>query len=187
MRRKSRSKTFTELIIDLTPLLDVIFIILLIVLATGDVYSQSAEKMKSDAQEESQNAQQIRDDAEQKVAEYQTHIETYESIDDYFSIITVSAGYDIKNRRNRTIRIKINDNDDKIYELNPSNTKDRNDGEWPKIKAFIEERVAADPDLPVILALNTKNEDKMLYRDREEILNIFEDLRTKYSNVSIKM
>ncbi|MBO4414566.1 MAG: hypothetical protein J5824_01125 [Lachnospiraceae bacterium] len=187
MRKKSRSKTVRELIIDLTPLLDVIFIILLIVLATGDVYSQSAEGMMADAQEESRNAQQIRDDAEQKVAAYQTQIEAYESIDDYFSIITVSAGYDIRNRRNRTIRIKINDNDDKIYELNPSNTKDRTNGEWAKIKAFIEERIAADPDLPVILALNMKNEDKMLYRDQEEILLIFDDLRTKYSNVTIKM
>ncbi len=190
MRRQRRSGTVRDLIIDLTPLLDVIFIILLIVLATGDVYSQSAEDvkaeaeaMKTEAQKESLNAQQSVNDAEQKVNTYQTHLEAYEDIDNYFSIITVSAGYDIRNRRNRTIRIKINDNEDKVYELNPANTKN---GEWTKIREYIENRVAEDPELPVILVLNMKNEERMLYRDQEDIWRIFEELRSEYPNVSIK-
>ncbi|MCR5322968.1 MAG: hypothetical protein K6E85_06840 [Lachnospiraceae bacterium] len=183
MRKKNRSKTVKDLIIDLTPLLDVIFIILLIVLANGDVYSQSAESLKNEALVESQNAQQIKNDAEIEVNTYQTHFEAYEDIDDYFSIITVSAGYDIRNRRNRTIRVKINDNDEMVYELNPSNTKN---GEWTKIKIFIEDRIKTEPDLPVILALNMKNDDKMLYRDEEDILRIFDELQIVYSNVTIR-
>ena len=183
MRKKGRSKTVKDLIIDLTPLLDVIFIILLIVLANGDVYSQSAASLMTEAEAESLNAQQIMNDADLMVNTYQTHLEAYKEIDDYFSIITVSAGYDIRNRRNRTVRVKINDSDEMVYELNPSNAKN---GEWTKIRKFIEERVAAEPDLPVILALNMKNEDKMLYRDEEDIRRIFDDLKAEYPNVTIR-
>ena len=182
MRKKGRSKTIKDLIIDLTPLLDVIFIILLIVLANGDVYSQSAENLMSQAEKESRDAEQIVNEADQKLNTYQTHFEAYEEIDKYFSIITVSAGYDIRNRRNRTVRVKVNDNDDMVYELNPANSN----SEWQKIRAYIKEKTSAEPDLPVILALNMKNEDRMLYRDEEEIRHIFDDMKAEYPNVTIR-
>ena len=182
MRKKGRSRTVRDLIIDLTPLLDVIFIMLIIVLANGDVFSQTAADQMEEARIESQNARQIKDEADQKVNAYQTHFESYEDIDRFFSIITVSAAYDLNNRRNRTVKVKINDDDEMSYELNPSNTKDK----WGEFKDLIEGKITQAPELPVVLALNMKNEDRMLYRDEQDIQRIFDELRTKYPNVTVR-
>ena len=92
--RRNRSKGIKQFIIDLTPLLDVIFILLIVVLASGTMSEEKADRQYEEAME-------IQSDAEQQVNAYKSHLEAYSDIDEYFSIITVSAGYHSDNRRNR--------------------------------------------------------------------------------------
>ena len=174
--RRNRSKGIKQLIIDLTPLLDVIFILLIVVLA-------NTARTEEIANERYDEAKEIQSDAEQEVNAYKSHFEAYSDIDEYFSIITVSAGYHSDNRRNRTISIKVNENEPRQYELNPTNADDQ----WSRISGDIESTISAKSDLPAILVLNIKNDEKMLYRDEEDILRIFDELKTEFpQNVEIR-
>ena len=174
--KRSRSKGIKQFIIDLTPLLDVIFILLIVVLANG---TRSEEL----ANEQFEEAMEVKSSAEQQVNAYKSHFEAYSDIDEYFSIITVSAGYHSDNRRERTISIKVNENDEIQFELNPTNQDDQ----WEKITQDIQKTISAKNDLPAILVLNIKNDEKMLYRDEEEIMRIFDGLKTEYpQNVEIR-
>ncbi|MCR5329725.1 MAG: hypothetical protein K6E62_00865 [Lachnospiraceae bacterium] len=173
---RSRSKGIKQFIIDLTPLLDVIFILLIVVLANG---TRSEEL----ANEQFEEAMEVKSSAEQQVNAYKSHFEAYSDIDEYFSIITVSAGYHSDNRRERTISIKVNENDEIQFELNPVNQDDQ----WEKITQDIQKTISAKNDLPAILVLNIKNDEKMLYRDEEAIMRIFDGLKTEYpQNVEIR-
>lgn len=173
---RSRSKGIKQFIIDLTPLLDVIFILLIVVLANG---TRSEEL----ANEQLEEAMEVKSSAEQQVNAYKSHFEAYSDIDEYFSIITVSAGYHSDNRRERTISIKVNENDEIQFELNPVNQDDQ----WEKITQDIQKTISAKNDLPAILVLNIKNDEKMLYRDEEAIMRIFDGLKTEYpQNVEIR-
>lgn len=174
--RRNRSKGIKQFIIDLTPLLDVIFILLIVVLASGTMSEEKADRQYEEAME-------IQSDAEQQVNAYKSHLEAYSDIDEYFSIITVSAGYHSDNRRNRTITVKVNENEEARYELNPTNSGDQ----WGKIEQDIKKIISAKEDLPAILVLNVKNDEKMLYRDEEDIMEIFDGLKTEFpQNVEIR-
>lgn len=174
--RRNRSKGIKQFIIDLTPLLDVIFILLIVVLASGTMSEDEANKQKKKAED-------TQSEAEQQVNAYKSHMEAYSDIDEYFSIITVSAGYSHIDRHDRVITVKVNENEEARYELNPTNS----DAQWGNIEQDIKEIILAKEDLPAILVLNVKNDEKMLYRDEEEIMEIFDGLKTEFpQNVEIR-
>ena len=178
MKRKKRSLV-QQLMIDLTPLLDVIFILLIIVLADGDVTSREAKGQYQAAADLQYQAEQQIDETEQKISAYQSHYEAYDNMDAYFKIITVSAGYEPADRTKRTVRVLVNNGEEITYSLNNLNSDDK----WKELEEELGGIISEMGGLPAVLVLNTRNDEKMLYRDEEKILSIFDTLRLAYANV----
>ena len=180
MRRSRKPRTAGQLIIDLTPLLDVIFIMLIIVLARG---TKVADDKLATVTVQTEQAEQREHEAELRMGEALTIIDTYSDIDSYFRILTVSAGYDFENRRNRTVTLRVNEGAEETFLINPSNEDDR----WKDFRTSLEKSIDEAEGLPVVLALNMKSTDRMLYRDEQKIREIFEDLRVKYPGIETRI
>lgn len=182
MGKNKKSKSIGRLLIDLTPLLDVVFIVLIVVLAGQDSFSAEAEKKFSDAEQIVSESEIELSEMEAKVNTYSEQMAAYESINEFFNIVTVYSAYTPGNRRIRTIYVMINNEQPKEINLTPSNTSDA----WDECRKLIEETIKKDESLPTILTISTKEDTMMLYRDEQSIKNMFFDIKDSYQNISIK-
>ncbi len=191
IRIKNRPRTLGQFIIDLTPLLDVIFILLIVVLCFQDNYSKEADEKVAAAEQQEQiaveKAEQTEKTASEKIAEIrqetedamaandshyeavQQQLEVYEQMYDYVNVVTVVASYKPSNRKDRTLHVEINAEDQWEREINPSNE----DKVWAECQAHIESVLAGKTGMPTVFAI--KNE-KMLYRDEQSILELYDKL-----------
>ncbi|MCR5683803.1 MAG: hypothetical protein K6G81_00075 [Lachnospiraceae bacterium] len=175
MNKEKRSKSIGKILIDLTPLLDVVFIVLIVVFAS--------QKMTiEDSQSAAQAAESSQAAAEAQNAVMAGQMENYDDINTYFTLISVYAGFEPSNRVRRTIYIKINDGDMKTIAINPSDQDKR----WEECERYIEEAIGRDGNLYTILSVNTVSEEGMLYRDEQRILKMFGDISSKHANVYVK-
>jgi len=181
MGKKKRTKSLGRLLIDLTPLLDVIFIVLIVVLAGRDSYSAAAEEKMLMAEEYTKEADQKLNEMEAKVDTYLDQMNTYNVLNEYFNVVTVYSAYSPENRRLRTIYVMINTDEPVMLSLTPSTSE-----KWDECRDIVEEVIKKDLKKPVILSINMNNEGKMLYRDEVKINEIFMELVNKYDNVSVK-
>ena len=165
LRKKPRS--IFQFIIDLTPLLDVIFILLIVVLSSED-YAETAEQKYTEASK-------IYDEAVQKEAEYDTfkeQLNTYEELTDYVNIVTLNSVYRYSNIKLRDLYVVVNGGEVKNWEINPSNESTV----WAECQSYIEEGLAGREDTPTIIRIQ---DAKMLYRDEQSILSMCDDLKLK--------
>ena len=182
MEKNRKQRSLGRLLIDLTPLLDVIFIVLIVVLAGQDNYNTEADRKYADAEALTLTADAQVADIEAKNAAYSEQMKAYEEINEYFNIITAYARYSPENRKYRTIYIMINTDSPVEILLNPS----RENEAWSECRKTIEDVIKKDEDLPVILSISSEMNDKMLYRDEESIYSIFKDLKGRYNNITIR-
>ena len=182
MKKDKKSRSLSRILIDLTPLLDVIFIVLIVVLAGQDNYSTEADRKYAEAEKYviDVNAEMEEIDAENSVLKEQ--MSSYSALNEYFNVVTVYAAYSPENRKFRTIYIKVNTDETQKINLNPSNSQDA----WSECRKFIEDIIKKDESLPMILSINTSGDDKMLYRDESSINDMFADLMRKYQNLTIR-
>lgn len=182
MKKDKKSRSLSRILIDLTPLLDVIFIVLIVVLAGQDNYSTEADRKYAEAEKYviDVNAEMEEIDAENSVLKEQ--MSSYSALNEYFNVVTVYAAYSPENRKFRTIYIKVNTDETQKINLNPSNSQDA----WNECRKFIEDIIKKDESLPMILSINTSGDDKMLYRDESSINDMFADLMRKYQNLTIR-
>lgn len=186
-----------KMLIDLTPLLDVVLILLVVVL----YYNPARENDESNGQqvsvtqdtfeanEETDGAEAI--DYESKYNAAVTQNKNYENIDQYVNIITVYAAYDQAYRWNRTVYVLINnlnDNEPKEFSIilgydqnNPDDTRtpeEKEEAVWDEVKNYIEENIS-NPELPTVISINNLNFEengKMLYRDEKRLMQLYSDL-----------
>ncbi|MCR5727604.1 MAG: hypothetical protein K6G24_09065 [Lachnospiraceae bacterium] len=179
---RKKPKSLGRLLIDLTPLLDVVFIVLIVVLAGQDNYSTEADRKYAEAEQyvKEVNASMEEIGAENSVLTEQ--MSAYSSINEYFNVVTVYAAYSTENRKLRTIYIKVNTEDTVAINLNPSNAS----AAWLECRNYIEELIKKDESLPMILSLDSNRDEKMLYRDEMSINELFMDLTGKYKNLNIR-
>lgn len=182
MTGEKKPKSLGRLIVDLTPLLDVIFLVLIVVLAGQDNYSSEADKKYEEAQKIVQevNAQIGEIDADNSVLKEQ--MSAYESLNEYFNVVTVYAAYSTESRKLRTIYLKINTDDIIKINLNPSNSTSA----WAECRNYIEAIIKEDETLPMIVSIDSNNDEKMLYRDEEAISGMLTELLRLYPNVTIR-
>lgn len=182
MGKNKKPRSLGRLLIDLTPLLDVIFIVLIVVLAGQDNYSTEADRKYAEAEKyvKEVNAEMEEIDAENSVLKEQ--MSTYSSLNEYFNVVTVYAAYSQENRKLRTIYIKVNTDEPITINLNPSNVSTA----WAECRKYIEDKIKEDLSLPMILSINTNSDEKMLYRDEESIHSMFMDLMNNYKNLTIR-
>ena len=160
-----RPKSIGQALIDLTPLLDVIFILFMVVLCLQDESFKAVEAREAEADNKVVDAMDYVDDADAKLGTMQAHLDSYSEVNDYVNIITVYASYQPSNRKHRTIHIAINSEEPFEIELNPSNTSKA----WQECKDKIQETVNIDPAKPSIISIEN---EKMLYRDENSIIDL---------------
>ena len=172
MRRRRNKRD--DLMIDLTSLLDVIFIILLVVMC-------SQQLTKWDYESREQEATETVRDAEAIAELYQDQMETQDNLNEYVVKLSVYSDFNPEQITVRKVRI--------LKELQAIETIDLIGAETADAFGRLEENLVAyiqeNSDKPVILSLN-EGDEKILYRDEKTILAIFEKLSEEYTNVYIK-
>ena len=169
-RLRNKPKSIAQFIIDLTPLLDVIFILLIVVL--------SAQRNNEQIEERYAEASEMLDEATEKEARYDAmseQLNTYANLSDYVNVVTIYSSYSPSNLKYRTVFVSVNGSDLKEWNLNPSNES----SVWNECKTYIEGELADNKEVPTIFGIK---DEKMLYRDEQSILALYEsiDLPEKY-------
>ncbi len=164
-----------DILIDLTSLLDVIFIVLLVVLCSGQISSRQVaeEKIAMEKKEA---------EVDQKESLYRQQLDTAEELQQYVMIISVDASYDPSNIKERNIEVLISGNmEPDLFQLVGENTKEPLEQLEERLHTCIEENA----DKHIILSLN-ENDERILYRDETALLSIFEKLGNENKNVLLR-
>lgn len=176
----------SDLPIDLTSLLDIIFIILLVVICNqkfnmidskteADAITAQAEAIQQEAVEAVKEAHEIISEADA----YREQLENYAGLNDYLAMVTVYVDYTPRDIKNRTIRIIVNDGEMSRIELNSENKNDA----LKQMKNDLVSAIKEFSDLPVIISINREN---ILYRDENAVRDVVDGLCREFENVYIK-
>ena len=172
--RRIRKRSGKEILIDLTSLLDVMFIVLLVVLCGQNGITENLR----DAQTAAENA---KNEAEAEYRLYKDQRETADSINRFVWVASVEVPYSKNEITQRTILIFNEGEELKSFPLTGNDVE-------ASAKAFREtlvDFIQKYKDKPVILSLNEKD-DAILYRDETMVNRIFLELSEEYDNVFIK-
>ncbi len=172
MRRNK--KNHADVLIDVTSLLDVVFIILLIVITqiSGSQASVKAREAEAEAAlKEAEIQQQI----------YRDQIDSQENINQYVEFISVVSVYDPDTLTDRTITVHFSaeDREEKL-----TLKGEAVDDAYKELTTILSDHIAGNPEKLIVLSLNEDDED-ILYRDERRIQSIFTDLLDD-PNVRIK-
>ena len=164
--------------IELTSLLDVIFIVLMIVVCNQQINMTVKEDSAKVAMAEALDAQA---DADAEKELYKQHRETYETINEQMDVITVYVDYTPSDIKNREIRIMVNDDELPMIKISPSNAKES----YEKLEKSLDSKVSAanDAGKPVIISIDTS---QILYRDEKAVDEIIGRLFKQYDNLFTK-
>lgn len=170
MKRQRESKNRGDILIDLTSLLDVIFILLMIVLcnhqnATNEVLAQQEEAVQL---------------TEQAKAQLQLCADQLDTVDT-FCLVSINARYEPNNVTTRHVYVQINGKNIEQIDLRGNNTKEQFDQLEERLKDYIE----SNEGKPIIFSLN-EGDESILYRDEKAIQKIFDDLKNSSKDVYIK-
>lgn len=171
MRRRKKNN---DLVIDLTSLLDVIFILLLVILC-GEQLAKQEYITKE------QQASEVVQEAEAAKGLYEDQMELSDNINNYVCAISVYSDYNPDQITVRKVRILKENEEIESYDLIGADTKEAYEAFAKRLAEYVE----ASAEQPVILSLN-EGDEKILYRDEKAILQIFEQLSDEYENVYIK-
>ena len=171
-----RRKNAGNILIDLTSLLDVVFIVLLALVC----------QLQTSKQANAQTTQDLEDQRAQITAtqeQYKDQLDSMGNIADYVVFISVNARFE-SNLMTRHIEVLCSDSEAPEAEIAVLNGENVSEG-YAGLSDYIQDYVQDNEDKTVVLSLNEGDED-ILYRDEKEIKHIFTELATEYSNVKIK-
>ena len=177
MRKKRHNKE--NIFIDLTSLLDVVFILLMVVMLNGQEMSNQADIQRVDASRAEKEA----------LVNLKLYKKQMETVDELW-MISVDASYDSEDVTKRQIRIlKMGEDVEDSIEMDGTNTKEPLD----KLKASLDSYIVSwitsnqytENPKPIILSIN-ENDDHILYRDEKAIQEIFYELKDKYKDVYLR-
>lgn len=173
MRRK-RNGSGRDVLIDLTSLLDVMFIILLVVL-----WGQTSTEGKLEQSRVENEYAKAKTEAEYRL--YEQQLQIADSINQYVWAVSVVVPYNEYDVTQRTIRILKEGEEIESFELVGNNVTASVEAFKQSLIGYIEKNA----DRPVILSLNEKDET-ILYRDETMVSELFMELAKEYANVYIK-
>lgn len=176
----------SDLPIDLTSLLDIIFIILLIVICNqkinmidskteAEAIEAQAEEIRAEAAEAEKEAHDIISEAES----YKEQLENYAELNDYLTMVTVYVDYTPRDIKNRTIRIIVNESEKSRIELNPDTKSEA----MKQLKNDLVQIMKSYTDVPVIISINR---DNILYRDENSVRDVIDGLCREFGNLYMK-
>ncbi|MBQ9490238.1 MAG: hypothetical protein IJU80_09940 [Lachnospiraceae bacterium] len=177
--KKKRHRAKSDILIDLTSLLDVIFIVLLVVIGRQMTLAEKQQE-QVEANGTVEEAMALAQDAQAKYELYMDQVDTAEQIGQYVCVVSVYAYYNEADLTERYVQIYRKGDAEPFakFELKGEYVEDS----LNEIRIAIEEYAKKNDDLPVILTLN-ENDEKILYRDEREILRIFGELRNSNNNI----
>lgn len=186
--RRSRSSTANDIVIDLTSLLDVIFIVLLVVMVNSkvsDIKSQeNYDNMAAQLETDIEQAREERSSAENAEQIYNDMIENEKNLSKYILMVSVTAPYDSENPRKRTINMLAEGGEIESFELVGSDQ-----APFDEFKESLEKNIdtfsETRPEAVIILCLNDDN-DSILYRDEKKITSILNEISDNEENVYLK-
>ncbi|MCR4764236.1 MAG: hypothetical protein K5696_11975 [Lachnospiraceae bacterium] len=164
--------------IDLTALLDVIFIVLLVVICHQQNLSTQAQARQSDAVTA---AEQALNEANAAKELYEERLDTVTHIQEYVSILTVDIDYQPGNAKERHIRLLKDGVADEIETL--TLTPQTEAETFLSLSETLKEILEEAEGKPVILSLDL---DQILYRDEEAMGNLIASLLEEYDNLYFK-
>jgi len=201
MRNRPWKNTNTA--IELTSLLDVIFIVLMIVVCNqqintknqiqeaqeamveAEVLSADAEAREAVLEAREENLAKREAEAEAMVAAeadvlaerdfYKEQLDTYENMADQILAVTVFVDYDPADIKNREIRYLYGTKEESI-KVNPENMNDA----YTELERKLGEIVFANKDIPVII---TVSRGQILYRDEKAVSDVLTKLSESHTNL----
>ena len=179
---KSRLTDKLKNSIELTSLLDVIFIILMVVVCNQQINMQEktseAERVMIEAQQMQDAALQMQDEASIAISDkklYQEQLDTLENADQLIGSITVRVDYMPSEPQNRTIKI-LSSTGEQTIDLTPANTA----AAYERMEEQLEKAITENAGKPVFIAVEDK---EILYRDLNMTSDIVDGLMDLYDNV----
>lgn len=167
--RRNGSRFRNDILIDLTSMLDVIFIILLVLVCGQTIISDDLNEAQAQAEYAKAQAE----------AEKQLYEEQQEAFNNVWAV-SVVVPYDEDEITRRQIRIlKQGEEIQSIDLIGNDITESVNN-----FKALLAGYIEQNQDKPIILSLN-ENDDHILYRDEVMVNGIFDELVQTYGNVYI--
>lgn len=173
MRRK-RGSSRSDIIIDLTSLLDVIFIILLVVLCGQSSINQDMVDVQA-------GAEQAKAQAEAEYKLYEDQREMADSLNQLVCTVSVMVPYDENEVTKRTIQLLVEGEEIKPIVMTGNDVTKA----IAEFKECLVGYIKENADRPVILSLN-EDDDNILYRDEVMVNELFAELAGDYDNVYIK-
>ena len=191
MNRRSWKNQHTD--IELTSLLDVIFIVLMIVLCNQQLNMQAktdaaaaqeaeAEAELSEAQEMMEEAVSLQEAAYDFAAEkemYEEQLKAYEEMQDEVVSIVLYADYKPSDLRTRTVRILSGSAELSSFTLTPGKEQEV----FLRVQEALRTEIAENAGKPVIITLST---EKILYRDEESLSEVLAVLSGSCENLYIR-
>ncbi len=181
--KKRRHRAKSDILIDLTSLLDVIFIVLLVVIGRQQTLTvKQQEQIVASQTIEEASAQA--EEARAKYELYMDQLDMSDQLQNYVCALSVYAYYNEMNVTERHISILRKGADEEIetFDLRGENVTEP----MKQFRAAVEAYIAANEESPIILSLN-EGDEKILYRDEKAILNIFKELSMEHDNVFVKL
>ncbi len=165
MRNKKR-KSVGRVLIDLTPLLDVVFILLFVVLAGTSKLNEGIQVLQKQTEEKMEEANDLAESARTR----EEALNVADSVLQFVNIVEINELVE-EDRSRRTLYVKTLSEDgiegeSKKYELNKNNSADQ----LALLKADVMQLVQGDK--PVLLNIEYPN---MLYRDEKSIIELFRE------------
>lgn len=180
--KKRRHRAKSDILIDLTSLLDVIFIVLLVVIGRQMTLTDKQEEQYK-ASESVKEAMEHLDDVKAQYELYMDQLDTANQIGQYVCVISVYAYYNEDDLTERYVKIYRKGDAEPFATID---LKGENvEGKLNELRTAIEGYAQKNDDLPVILTLN-ENDEKILYRDERDIKKIFEEIKKACNNVYLK-
>jgi biopolymer transport protein ExbD len=167
-RNKSR-----DIIIDLTSLLDVVFIVLMVVNLKSTALQQVAEEKLADA-----NSQIASAETAQEI--YEAQLDNLGVAKDLVTTVAIVSTYEEDRPSTRHIAINLGGVDEEPIELSGSNTGSKFDELEKRLTDFVNDH----PGTIIVMSLNQGDED-ILYRDEKQIMSILEKLEASSDFVRI--
>ena len=177
MGRKRRNAG-NGVFIDLTSLLDVIFILLLLVVCSYNYEKQKNEQDTALAREAMTAAQA---EAEANSKAYSDMLKTQNDLQDYVWSASIVVPFEPDEITLRHIKVLREDSEIVSIDLTGNDVAES----IGQFRDILTDYVKSHPDRPVILSLN-ENDDSILYRDEKMINEVLNELSDTYDNVFIR-
>lgn len=172
--RRTRRGSGGEVLIDLTSLLDVIFILLLIVLWGQSTKQEALLQMQTETE-------QVKTQAEAEYKLYEQQLEIADNINRYVWAASVVVPYDKNDVTQRTIQVLKEGEELESFALSGNNVAKAVED----FRKCLVKYIVTNQDKPVILSLN-EGDDNILYRDEVMVTELFLELAQEYNNVFIR-